>query len=401
MCIDGEWVSGHHEAIIERDLFYRVQALWDERNFPAPIRYKTTHLLLHQSGKFHGDDGASISFNKERGGIYRAFKTTNMKTEMGLTISAKVVEDAFFNLLLDNIASTEDFKDFTDAADGVREKRDKQRAGITENITEVDNLIVLENAKMDAAKGHANLQAIVVASINEIARLTTRKVELEQKLNNIPDDGTRMVELAELLHALRDHANAFDVTALQDLTVLAAKDVLLMLLTRNFILLRVEWEHLWPTQDVVIYRKLSGRDEPEPEEMEFLKANYMTMDFNELLEGVPGMTLDSIVSAMKQEGYDCPNVPGIRYKSSYGRWKRRDPGNLKYDARFSVDDYRVMEQYGIPLEAVQEVKERGIYKKQEYEVMAVSCATNADLSTTLDLRQRLLEKCCHHRQTAP
>ena len=383
ICIDGEWASGHHEAIIEPDLFYRVQALWDERNFPAPIRYGPTNLLLHRSGKFHGDRGASISFREARGGLYCVYKTINMKVEMWLNISAKVIEDAFFNLLLDNIAATEEFKDFTDAADEVREMRDRQRAGVGENMAEVETLMALENAKMNAAKGHANLQTIVLTAMNEIARLTTRKAELEQKLANIPDDDTRMLELAELLQALRDHAHSFDSTALQDLTILAAKDVMLMPLTRHFILLRVEWEHLWPTQDVVIYRKLSGRDDPEPEEMEFLKANYMTMDFNELLESVPGMSLDSIVVAMKKEGIWRPKVPGILFKG-HTQWKRRDPGDLKYDARFSVEDYRVMEQYGIDLKDVIAVKERGIWKKQEYEVMAVSCVTNADSSGSIN-----------------
>jgi Resolvase, N terminal domain/Recombinase len=379
LCIDGEWLIDHHEAIIERDLYYRVQSLWDDRHFPAPIRYKPTHLLLHQSGKFHGDNGGSVSYAEARGGLYRVYRTINMKVEMWLSVSSEVIETAFFNLLLDNIAATEDFKDFAEAADEVREKRDRQRAGIAENIAEVEALIVLEHAKMNAAKGHQNLQALVATSMNEIALLTTRKAELEQKLNNVPDDDMRLLALADLLHALREHTHKFEVTALQELTMLAVKDVLLMPLTRHFLLLRVEWEHLWPTQDVVIYRKLSGRDDPEPEEMAFLKANFMTMDVNELLEGVPGMSLDSIMTAMNKEGYVRKKVPGAIYKGHRG-WKRYDPTGLQYDPRFSVEDYAVMEKYGIALEDVQAVKERGIWKKQEYEVMAVSCVTNASES---------------------
>lgn len=373
--IDGEWVVGHHEAIIEPELFWRVQALWDGRSFAAPIRYKPMQLLLHQSGKFHGDDNARISHSLARGGIYKVYRIINMRTEMWLNISSKVIEDAFFNLLLDNIAATEDFKDFTDAASEVRQKRDRQRAGIAENIAEVDAKIALENAKMDAAKGHQNLQSIVTDAINEIAKQTTRKAELQQKLDNVPDDDSRMLALADLLQALREHTHDFDIAALQDLTILAVKDVLLTVLTRHFILLRVEWEHLWPTQDVVIYRKLSGRDDPETEELEFLRANFMTMDINELLESVPGMSLDSIMVTMKKEGYKRKNVPGAMYKSHY-RWQRHDATGLKYDPRFSVADYKVMEQYGVALKDVQTVKERGIWKIQEYEVMAVSCVTN-------------------------
>jgi DNA invertase Pin-like site-specific DNA recombinase len=379
LCIDGQWVVGHHEAIIEEDLFYRVQALLNDNKKPAPIRYKPTPLLLHQSGKFHGDNGGSISYSVIRGGLYRVYRTVNLKIEMWLSISAKVVEDAFFNLLLDNIAATSDFKDFATAASEVREKRDKQRAGIAENIAEVEAKIALENAKMEAAKGLPNLQTIVTDAINEIALQLTRKAELEAKLNNVPDDDMRMLALTDLLQALREHTHEFDIAALQELTVLAVKDVLLTALTRHFILLRVEWEHIWPVQDVVIYRKLSGRDDPEPDELAFLKANFLTMDVNELLEAVPGMSLDSIMVAMKKEGLRRKHVPGALYKSHY-KWRRYDSTGLKYDPRFSVEDYRVMERYGIALQDVQAVKERGVWKKQEYEVMAVSCVTNDDTS---------------------
>jgi len=377
LCIDGEWVVGHHEAIIDHDLYYRVQSLWNDRSYPAPIRYKPTHLLLHQSGKFHGDNGGSVSYTRLRGGLYRVYRTINMKVEMWLSVSSEVIEAAFFNLLLDNIAATEDFKDFAEAADEVREKRDRQRAGIAENIAEVEARMALEHAKMNAAKGHPNLQTIVQTAMDEIAQLTTRKAELVQKLGNVPDDDMRLLALADLLQALREHTHDFDVTALQALTVLAVKDVLLMPLTRHFILLRVEWEHLWPTQDVVMYRKLSGRDDPEPEELEFLKANFMTMDVNDILEGVPGMSLDSIMVAMEKEGYRRKQVPGAIYSLHRG-WGRYDATGLKYDPRFSVEDYEVMETYAIALQDVQAVKERGVWKKQEYEVMAVSCVTNTD-----------------------
>ncbi len=377
LCIDDEWLIGHHEAIIDRDLYYRVQVLWEERDYPAPIRYKPSHLLLHHSGIFHGNNGGSVSYAKARGGQYRVYRTINMKVEMWLTVPSKVIESAFFNVLLDNIAATEDFTDFAEAADEVRQKRDRQRAGIADNIAEVEARMALENAKMNAAKGHQNLQTLVTTAINEIALLTTRKTELEQKLDNVPNDDIQLVALADLLQALREHTHDFDIQALQELTVLAVKDVLLMPLTRHFILLRVEWEHLWPIQDVVMYRKLSGRDDPEPEEMEFLKANFMTMDVNGILEGVPGMSLDSIMTAMDKEGYVRKKVPGAIYKGHRG-WKRYDATGLKYDPRFSVEDYGVMEQYDIALEDVQAVKERGIWKKQEYEVMAVSCVTNAD-----------------------
>jgi len=297
--------------------------------------------------------------------------------EMWLSMSAKVIEDAFFNLLLDNIAATEDFQDFASAASEVREKRDRQRAGSAESMAEVDAKIALENAKMEAAKGHANLQTMVTEAINEIALQMTRKAELEAKLKNIPNDDMRLLALTELLQALREHTQEFDTPTLQELTVLAVKDVLLMPLTRHFILLRVEWEHIWPMQDVVIYRKLSGRDDPEPEEMTFLKANFLTMDVNELLEGVPGMSLDSIMVAMKKEGLRRKHVPGALYKSHY-KWRRHDSTGLRYDPRFSVEDYAVMERYGIALQDVQAVKERGVWKVQEYEVMAVSCVTNGD-----------------------
>lgn len=375
LCIDGEWVVGHHEAILEEELFYRVQSLLNDQQRPAPIRYKPTHLLLHQSGKFHGDNGGSVSYSSMRGGLYRVYRTINMKVEMWLSVSAKVIEDAFFNLLLDNLAATEDFQDLYGAADEVREKRERQRAGIAESIAEVEARIALENAKMEAAKGHTNLQVIVNAAINEIARQTSRKAELEAKLESVPTDDQRMVKLAELLQLLREHTHEFDIAVLQELTVLSVRDVLLAPLTRHFILLRVEWEHIWPTQDIVIYRKLSGRDDPEPEEMEFLKANFMTMEMNELLEAVPGMSLDSIMTAMEKEGYRRKNVPGAIYKA-HSRWKRHDATGLKYDPRFSVEDYMVMERYGIALRDVQAVKERGIWKLQEYEVMAVSCVTN-------------------------
>lgn len=377
LCIDGEWVEDHHEAIIEEELFSRVQALLNDHQRPAPIRYKPTHLLLHKSGKFHGDKGGSISYDIQRGGLYRVFRTTNLKMEMWLSMSAKVVEDAFFNLLLDNIAATEDFQDFATAASEVREKRDRQRAGIAESMAEVDAKIALENAKMEAAKGHANLQTMVTAAINEIALQVTRKAELEAKLKNIPNDDMRLLALTELLQALREHTQEFDTPTLQELTVLAVKDVLLMPLTRHFILLRVEWEHIWPTQDVVIYRKLSGRDDPEPQEKAFLKAHFLTMDVNDLLEGVPGMSLDSIMVAMKKEGLHRKHVPGALYKSHY-KWRRYDSTGLRYDPRFSVEDYAVMERYGIALQDVQAVKERGIWKMQEYEVMAVSRVTNGD-----------------------
>ena len=379
ICIDGEWVEGHHEAIIEKELYYRILALFNDNPNPAPIRFKPTPLLLHQSGKFHGDKGGSISYSVMRGGRYQVYRTINLKIEMWLTISAKVVEDAFFNLLLDNIAATEDFQDFATAAGEVREKRDRQRAGIAENIAEVQARIALENAKMEAAKGHSNLQAIVTDAINEIARQMARKAELEAKLNNVPDDDLRLLALTDLLQALREHTHEFDIPTLQELTVLAVKDVLLAPLTRHFVLLRVEWEHIWPTQDVVIYRKLSGRDDPEPEEMEFLKANFMTMDINDILEAVPGMSLDSIMTAMKKEGYRRKKVPGALYKSHRG-WSRYDATELRYDPRFSVEDYGVMERYGIALQDVQAVKERGVWKIQEYEVMAVSCITNGDES---------------------
>ncbi|HLX55785.1 MAG TPA: recombinase family protein [Ktedonobacteraceae bacterium] len=382
ICIDGEWVEGHHEAIIDKELYYRILALFNDNPNPAPIRYKPTPLLLHQCGKFHGDNGGSVSYAVIRGGLYRVYRTINLKIEMWLSISAKVVEDAFFNLLLDNIAATEDFQDFATAASEVREKRDKQRAGIAENLAEVEARIALENAKMEAAKGHPNLQAIVTDAINEIALQMARKAELEAKLKNIPNDDMRLLALTDLLRALREHTHEFDIAALQELTVLAVKDVLLMSLTRHFILLRVEWEHMWPTQDVVIYRKLSGRDDPEPDELVFLKANFMTMDVNELLEAVPGMSLDSIMVAMKKEGLRRKNVPGALYKSHY-KWRRHDSTGLKYDPRFSVEDYAVMERYGIALQDVQAVKERGVWKRQEYEVMAVSCVTNGDGSASI------------------
>jgi len=376
MKIDGEWVEGHHEAIIEKELHYRILELFDENRNPPPIRYKPSPLLLHQSGKFHGEDGASVS-HRVNVDMYCVYRGENLGTKVLLNISASVVERAFLDLLLDNIAATEDFTDFATAAKQVHAKRERQRAGIAENIAEVDAKIALENAKMEAAKGHLNLQQVVKDAIAEIARQTYRKTELEQKLDNVPTDDTRMVALADLLTQLREHSPQLGISALQELTVLAAKDVMLTTLTRHFILLRVEWEHIWPTQDVVIYRKLSGRDDPEPEELEFLLAHFMTMDVNDILEGVPGMSLDSIMVTMEKKGIRRKNVPGAVYKA-HSKWSRHPATGLKYDPRFSVEDYAVMEHYGIAFEDVKAIKERGVWKKQEYEVMAVSQVTNAD-----------------------
>lgn len=387
MKIDGEWVEGHHEALIEKELHYRVVALFNERQTPPPIRYKPSPLLLHQCGKFHGEDGASISY-KANLDMYCVYRGENLSTKVLLNISTKVVERTFLDLLLDNIAATNDFSDFVSAAKAVHEKRERQRAGIGENIVEVEAKIALEQAKMEAAKGHQNLQTIVTDAIAEIARQTYRKTELEQKLHTVPTDDTRMIALADLLMQLREHSPQFGITALQELTVLAAKDVLLTTLTRHFILLRVEWEHIWLTQDVVIYRKLSGRDDPEPEELEFLKANFMTMDVNDILEGVPGMSLDSIMVAMEKKGIRRKHVPGAVYKA-HSKWSRHPATGLKYDPRFSVDDYAVMERYGIAFEDVKAVKERGVWKKQAYEVMAVSQVMNEDecrLTSVDDLR---------------
>lgn len=333
---EGEWIASNHLPIIPKDLFDFAQECLARNKETAVKNYHTPTPSVVHDLLYAGPEGTRRYITRRiREGVYRIIEERGIKKQLTIaTIAIDEVERVFLQRFTEQLRDTDLFENYEQKLTGeegkIGEKRQNLQDALRELTEQIDGIFqTLKSPRLDRDQRGDFLE--------ERGRLIRRKEALQQELS-IQTPLQTYLKYKDLIVKMGKYWERYPFEDRQALVALLVKRIYLEPLSARFLKMTIVWKE-FPPDEGLIRRPAACAFHWTTEEDQIIRQMYPTVPAQAILEALPRRSWQAIGT----RAYHLP----VRRIGKHDVVPYRD---------VSIQDLRVAEGYGIPIEDLGKVE---------------------------------------------